>query len=288
MPTNTLIALAVLCAALAFPAAYTVRIVRAGRTQDPRIARLGGLLGRWTIEAFYWPLRKFGTALARTGLSPDFWTILSVLVTAFTLPLAALGHFALTGFALLLGAALDALDGVVARERGVASSAGAMLDSFVDRYADAVPLIGLALYFRGSAWHLLMILVALVGGQAVSYARARAEGLGAKNLPSGIMRRHERITILALALLVGPLFSVPTLAELIGPQPLTFAPVALMGLLSHLAALQLLLKARKQLSTDAQAAPVSTIRRTVTAEAPTTPASIEHEPLTEARPSAAE
>jgi CDP-diacylglycerol---glycerol-3-phosphate 3-phosphatidyltransferase len=243
VPTNPLLPLAVVVSIFAVLAAYAARTARSGRTYDPRVARVGGLFSAWTLEAFYVPLRWVGTCLARTGLSPDFWTVVSVLVTGLTLPLAAMGYFGLAGVALLLGSAFDAIDGVVARERQQASDAGAMLDSFSDRYADAAPLVGLALFYRGSAWQLGLVLSTLVGSLLVSYARARAEGLGLQ-LPSGMMRRHERIIAIAAALILGPLFATDALVARLGQGPVTFAIVAAVGVLSNVAAIKLMLAAR--------------------------------------------
>ena len=82
--------------------------------------------------------------MSRTGVSPDALTLISLVISGASLPFAALGLLPAAGASLLFGAAFDALDGIVARERGVASDAGEVLDAVVDRYADAAPLLGLA------------------------------------------------------------------------------------------------------------------------------------------------
>ena len=76
----------------------------------------------------------------------------------------------------------DSLDGTMARLAGRPSTWGAFLDSTLDRVADAAIFCGLALWFAGDGDDPTMAavtLAALVGGLLVSYARARAEGLGA-------------------------------------------------------------------------------------------------------------
>ena len=203
-----LIALAALAGVGGVLSAYGVRVMRIGRVVSARLDTVRGtpLLGRYPIEAFHWVARAVGRALARAGVSPDSLTWTSLVVTFFSLPLAARGHFELSGLLLLVGSAFDALDGVVARERNMASEAGAILDSVIDRYADACVLFGLAFFYRESEWRLLVVLLAAIGQMLVSYVRAKAEAFGL-SLEPGLMRRPERIAYLASGLLLGPTVS---------------------------------------------------------------------------------
>ena len=223
-------------------AAYGVRVAVAGRALDPRVQRESStvLLGRFPIEAFHWALRGVGRTVSRTGVSPDTLTLISLVISAASLPLAAFGMLPGAGAALLFGAAFDALDGIVARERGVASDAGEVLDAVVDRYADAAPLLGLAVFYRASVPALVLVLVALLGSMLVSYVRAKSEAMGL-SLPGGLMRRHERIAYLTAGLLLGPLLqlaSVPVAA------PLTLLAVAVVAVVSNIAAVSLTRAAR--------------------------------------------
>jgi len=74
-------------------------------------------------------------------VSPDTLTLISLVISGVSLPLAAFGICQRPGAALVVGAAFDALDGIVAREQGIASDSGEVLDAVVDRYADAAPLL---------------------------------------------------------------------------------------------------------------------------------------------------
>lgn len=227
--------------------AYGVRTALVGRTGSQRVAKIGGtvLFGSWAMEAFHWAMSSWASFLGRAGVTPDALTMTSLVVVLGSIPLAAMGHFAWSGVVLLLGAMFDAFDGVVARERGIASDSGEMLDAIVDRYADAAPFVGLALYYRDSLWQMCVPMVALVGSAMVSYARAKAEALDL-DLPSGLMRRHERITYVAVALVFGPL--VPFGEGVYGARHLsTLALVGLVGVLSNVAAAQLTLRARAAL-----------------------------------------
>jgi CDP-diacylglycerol--glycerol-3-phosphate 3-phosphatidyltransferase len=226
-------------------AAYGVRVAALGRALDPRLQRESStvLLGRFPMEAFHWALRGLGRALSRTGVSPDTLTLISLVVSAASLPLAAFGRLPAAGAALLCGAAFDAFDGIVARERGLASDAGEVLDAVVDRYADAAPLLGLAIFYRSSLAALLLVLTALLGSMLVSYVRAKSEAMSL-SLPGGLMRRHERIAYLTAGLLLGPLLS---LAAVELPAPLTLLSVAVVAVVSNIAAVSLTRAARRAL-----------------------------------------
>lgn len=247
MREGTLIALTILGALAMVPSAYALRTALAGRLPEARVSREGGtaFLGLWLMEAFHWAIRWLGRGLARTGLSPDTLTRISLALTLACLPLAALGQFALAGGVLLLGAAFDAFDGIVARERRLASDAGEVLDAVVDRYADAAPLLGLAIFYRGSPWQMCVPLVALVGSMMVSYTRAKAEAMGVQLAP-GVMRRHERIAYIAGALLIGPLLS-PWVSRPSVSEPVTLAVLGLVALVSNVAAMSLTRALRKAL-----------------------------------------
>ena len=223
-------------------AAYGVRVAVVGRALDPRVQRESStvLLGRFPIEAFHWVLRGVGRAVSRSGISPDALTLISLVISGASLPLAAFGMLPAAGASLLFGAAFDALDGIVARERGLASDAGEVLDAVVDRYADAAPLLGLAIYYRDSVTSLILVLAAVLGSMLVSYVRAKSEAMSL-SLPGGLMRRHERIAYLTVGLLVGPLLH---LASVPVEAPLTLLAVGVVAVVSNIAAVQLTRAAR--------------------------------------------
>jgi CDP-diacylglycerol--glycerol-3-phosphate 3-phosphatidyltransferase len=228
-------------------AAYAFRSLTVGRALDARIQREPGsaLLGRFPMEAIHWVARAVGWRLVRWKVSPDALTLTSLAVTLASLPLAALGYHLLAGCVFLFGAAFDALDGIVARARGMASPAGAVLDAIVDRYADAAPLIGLALYFRHSVWTLSLVLSAIIGSMMVSYVRAKHEGFGL-DLPGWIMRRAERIAYLSAGLILGPLIGLANLPG-VTAERVVLGFVGLIAVLSNAAATRLTLQGRAQL-----------------------------------------
>jgi len=247
MYLDMMVGAAFLLALAAVLGAYALRSLTLGRALDTRIEREPGtvLLGRFPMEAVHWAARVVGFRLVRWRVSPDALTLTSLVITLASLPLAAAGYHLLAGCVFLFGAAFDALDGIVARARGMASPAGAALDAIVDRYADAAPLIGLAVHFRGSAFSLLLVLLAMVGSMMVSYVRAKYEAVGL-DLPGWLMRRPERIAYLGAGLILGPLIG---LAEIPGvtADRVVLGFVALIGVLSHVAAAKLTLQGRAKL-----------------------------------------
>jgi len=141
-------------------------------------------------------------------LNPNSLTIIGFLITVVA-ALVIPKSIRLGGILILIGGIFDALDGVVARTRGNATKFGAFLDSVLDRYSDAFLFLAIAWYLieRNSFTGSLLSLGTLVGAFLISYARARAEGLG-ESCQKGIMERPERIILLALAAITGWLIPI--------------------------------------------------------------------------------
>ncbi len=153
----------------------------------------------------------FGQQGARLGIDPDVITMLGLVVVLIAAWLAAQGSFFAAGIALILGAPLDTLDGAIARAINRKNRFGALLDSTLDRYADALMFAGIAYYFaaRGQLNEMALALIALIGAYGVSYVRARAEGLDIRSIKEGFFDRVVRTIILIVMLLTG--FIVPGL-----------------------------------------------------------------------------
>jgi len=252
-PGSVAVSVALVVVFAAVLVGYAIRSQRHGRRRDPRLDRLGRslLLGPFVIEAFYWAFQVPGRALAALGTTPDTITVAALALSVAAGPAAAAGFFGWAGGLVLVGAMLDVLDGMVARKSGKSSPSGELLDSVLDRYADFAPLIGLAVFYRGSVWQMLAPLLALLGTTLISYVRAKAEGLSLE-LPSGFMRRHERVVYLGVALIIGPLLSPP--AEVLGvAHVVTFGVVAIMALATNLSAVALIARARAALRRKAAA-----------------------------------
>lgn len=143
-------------------------------------------------------LTPLGRALVRRGIGPNAVTAIGTLGTLVSaLVFYPLGHLWWGSVAITVFVLFDLLDGVVARLGGGAGSTwGAFLDSTLDRVADAAIFVGLILYFV-STDQLALVVVALFGlvtGALVSYAKARAEGLGL-TCDVGLAERPERLVV---------------------------------------------------------------------------------------------
>ncbi|MDE0299830.1 MAG: CDP-alcohol phosphatidyltransferase family protein [Candidatus Poribacteria bacterium] len=158
-------------------------------------------------------LLPIAKALTVIGVTANMITIVGLLVNAIAAFFLATGRLVVAGILILFGGCFDAMDGVVARFSGKdeSNASGALLDSVIDRYSEAVIFLGAMIYFYHLSHRLGVILVfaSVIGSILVSYVRARAEGLQVE-CKVGLMQRPERIALLALGLLVqGFIVDVP-------------------------------------------------------------------------------
>lgn len=144
-----------------------------------------------------------GSIARRIPLSPNVLTVTGFVITIIA-ALMIPHNIKLGGILILLGGIFDMLDGIVARTSGRVTKFGAFLDSVLDRYSDAFLFLAIAWYLAENGNHAaaFVSLGTLVGAFVISYARARAEGLG-ENCHSGILERPERIILLIFATLTG-------------------------------------------------------------------------------------
>lgn len=107
---------------------------------------------------------------------------------------------------MLIVSCSDFIDGAMARAMGRATRFGALLDSSLDRYSEAVLLFGLLWFYamEQATTQVILIFATVIGSLLVSYVRARAEGLGL-DAEVGIMRRTSRIMTLSLGLILSPI-----------------------------------------------------------------------------------
>lgn len=142
--------------------------------------------------------------LMSARVHPNLLTLIGVALAVVAGGVVAAGRVREGAIWLLLSGVFDMLDGQVARRAGLASTRGAFFDSTLDRYAEGAFFIGLLWHFIriGDALAALAAVVVLLGSLLVSYARARAEGLGAE-CKVGLMERPERFVLTIAGCLVG-------------------------------------------------------------------------------------
>jgi CDP-diacylglycerol---glycerol-3-phosphate 3-phosphatidyltransferase len=147
-------------------------------------------------------LTPIGEALARTPVTPNAITVTGTVgVVAAALWLLPTGHLFAGAAVCTVFVLADMLDGALARVTGTTGAWGAFLDSTLDRVGDAAIFAGLAAWLaRGGHQPALagVTVYCLVAGAMVSYARARAEGLGVR-ADVGLAERSERIIIILLS-----------------------------------------------------------------------------------------
>src|SRR5579883_1463756 len=154
--------------------------------------------------------------LARLGINPNVVTLLGLLLSIVTASVIASGYVGAGGALVLFAGIFDMFDGAIARVRNAATTFGAFLDSTLDRYSESIILGGLLFYAlqrpglhealwpwaNEQQWMIVLVFVSAIGSLMVSYAKARAEGLGLE-CRTGLLARPERVVILAVGLLTG-------------------------------------------------------------------------------------
>ena len=186
-------------------------------------------------------LEPIARLLLKLHVSPDAVTVVGTLITCT----AALVFFPRGDFVpgvLIIGLSViaDLLDGTMARLSGRAGPWGNFLDATLDRVADGCVFGALVLWAAatGNPWTTAAALTCLVGGQVISYAKARAEAVGA-TANVGIAERAERLILVLFAAL---------LAGLGVPYVLPIA-LGVLAVLSIVTVVQRIIVVRRQLKT---------------------------------------
>ena len=154
------------------------------------------MLNRYARAFFTKVFTPLARLLLRLGISPDVVTVVGTLGVCFGalffFPRGELfwGVIVITAFVFS-----DTIDGVMARLQGRQGVWGAYLDSTLDRFGDAAVFAGLTIWFFRGGDHVVtacLALACLVLGSLVSYAKARAEGVGL-SADVGIAERADRL-----------------------------------------------------------------------------------------------
>jgi CDP-diacylglycerol--glycerol-3-phosphate 3-phosphatidyltransferase len=143
--------------------------------------------------------------LLRLGVTPNAVTIAGTVGVLIGSYLGALGHLFWGTWVVTASALTDVLDGTMARMRGGSGRFGALLDSSMDRIADAAVFGAVAFYLahQGNPYGgMVAALICLAAGQVVSYVKARAQSLDL-DADVGIAERLERLIIVGIGGLLG-------------------------------------------------------------------------------------
>lgn len=209
------------------------------------------MLNRFARALFTRLLTPVARILLAAGVSPDVVTLVGTLgVCVGALGFYPWGEFFWGTIVITAFVFADTVDGIMARMSQRSSRWGAFLDSTLDRVGDASVFGGLVLYYArnqhsGDEVLAALALACLVLGGVVSYARARAEGLG-MTASVGIAERADRLVAVLVA------------TGLVGlglPQGLLIAVLALLALASLVTVVQRILHVRRQALAEPPPAP---------------------------------
>jgi CDP-diacylglycerol--glycerol-3-phosphate 3-phosphatidyltransferase/archaetidylinositol phosphate synthase len=176
-----------------------------------------------------------GKASANFNISPDFWTLFSLFAAFVGGVFLYFGQFWWGLVFVVVMFIADVLDGATARASGKASKFGMVFDHVIDRYAEFFIIGGLMV---GGAVSSLVGIFTASGIVMASYVRAKAESSGGlAECTVGFAGRAEKL-ILTYGSIVFFGLGYPTWASVM---------LVLVGIISHITAVQRLLYARKMI-----------------------------------------
>ncbi|VVC02528.1 Bifunctional IPC transferase and DIPP synthase [Candidatus Bilamarchaeum dharawalense] len=160
---------------------------------------------------------SIGSILTILPLSPNQWTVLSLLIAIIGGYIIAIKSDLILGLLFFaLAAAVDAIDGAVARARNQVSNLGGFIDGLVDRFVEAIFLFSLMFYPLPTIFvdaNIWLAGVIFLGTCMPSFVRAYADHKGIISREKalalgGICERSERLIIVIVGLVVGISYSL--------------------------------------------------------------------------------
>ncbi len=211
-----------------------------------------------------------GRVIAKTGITPNIITGLTLVIALITAWIFYQGYLLLGLLFLLLAVVMDMFDGAVARAAGLSSKFGATFDHVLDRYAEYLFMLGLMMGPVAVTWPYSLGgsfipwfwgFFALFGMVMASFTRAKAESVGGlKSCTVGIAERQEKLLLQIVGILLLAIPSTNIWIDLLTPVPpllnlfvalnitniLTLC-IVIVGILSHITVVQRLLYAHKMI-----------------------------------------
>jgi phosphatidylinositol phosphate synthase len=186
----------------------------ASRQHARELRRGASVLPDWVKDAVRGILAPIVRLAIALHLTPNTITVIGLLITVVAAVLVAGGWLLVGAAVLTAGSLFDAVDGALARAQGGGTAFGSFLDSTLDRASEAILYAGIAVWFLDTladpTWPVLAVLVALAGSFMVSYARARAEGIGL-SASVGLAPRTERLVLVIVGVALAGLGFTPIL-----------------------------------------------------------------------------
>jgi phosphatidylglycerophosphate synthase len=161
-------------------------------------------------EKFKWISEKIGSLFSKLKISPNYFTIASVIFALFYLFFIIRKNITLAIIFFIITSVLDFVDGAVARFTQKMTEVGAYLDTICDRYTEAIFLFGFLfldlpkIYFNSKAW----VFLALFGSLITTFAYIKAvagkerQTFG-QGLKKSLLDRPERLFVIFITLVFG-------------------------------------------------------------------------------------
>lgn len=182
---------------------------------------------------------KIGIVFSKLGLSPNQWTLFTLVPTFIALYFLIKELFLEAAILFIFASFIDLVDGSVARVTGRVTKLGAYLDTIVDRYVEGIIIFGLLF---ASLPNLVisnfiipihaLVFIFFFGSMMTTYAKsaAKEKELVEKEIKGGILERAERLIILFIGIL----------SAIYNPIYLTYT-IAILAFLSNVTAIQRIL-----------------------------------------------
>jgi phosphatidylglycerophosphate synthase len=157
--------------------------------------------------------RPIARLLSHTPLTPNQVSIASLAVALLAFGAFVFEQPIIGGLLAQFSSVVDGVDGDLARLKKMTSAFGAFMDSVLDRYADALIILGLTMWAAGDDSTQRVWVVgfwAMAGSFAVTYTRARIEGVSRDLFDKGIASaasRDVRLFVVMIGALVGQGFA---------------------------------------------------------------------------------
>ncbi len=158
---------------------------------------------------------KIGTLFAGFGLTPNQWTVISLVPAVFGFIALIYGELLISVALFVVSGLIDAIDGAVARVTGAVTNLGAFLDGIIDRYVEGLLYLGLLHFMLNHCGyeilvpHAYWIALLIFGALMPTFVRAYADHRGVVTEPEdhrrmgGLIERAERLAFLFAGMVLG-------------------------------------------------------------------------------------
>ena len=171
--------------------------------------RYDGFVSRTLNRRFSDPTARL---LAKTPVTPNQATLGAAIIGIFSFVSFVLGQNIIGGVLAQVSSIADGVDGELARLKNMASPFGGFLDAVLDRYVDALIVLGMTLWAAGhetypGIW--IVSFLTIVGTLCTSYTRASVPIADSRPFDRGltsIASRDVRLFLVMLGGILGQLY----------------------------------------------------------------------------------